>query len=426
MSELWLGLLLVGVVALNGLLAATRNALVNSRLSQLKDAAQKGDRRAESAASVVSNATELLMGFRLAQGLTRLLTYGLAVWLALALTGAELWGVLAALAGAALIVGLTDLALESMVLRNPEGYALSLTPIARAVVLLMKPLMHLVMKVTGSISGLGSGWQTPLVTEEEIMTLVDAGEEGGAIEEEEKEMIYSIFQLGNTLAREVMIPRIDIEALEEHTTVADATMKVLDTGHSRLPVYSEAIDNILGILHAKDLLTAWQEGRATQVVAELTREALFVPEAKKVDDLLEELQERQIQMAIVVDEYGGTAGVVTLEDIVEEIIGEVRDEYDRAEEHAFLQLAETEFIFSGGIDLDDVNQLTSAELPKGTSETLAGFVYAQLGRVPGQGETIRAGGLELTVEQVVGRRIRKVRARILPPAVTESKDESVG
>lgn len=239
-------------------------------------------------------------------------------------------------------------------------------------------------------------------------------------------MIYSIFQLGNTLAREVMIPRIDIEALEEHTTVADATMKVLDTGHSRLPVYSEAIDNILGILHAKDLLTAWQEGRATQVVAELTREALFVPEAKKVDDLLEELQERQIQMAIVVDEYGGTAGVVTLEDIVEEIIGEVRDEYDRAEEHAFLQLAETEFIFSGGIDLDDVNQLTSAELPKGTSETLAGFVYAQLGRVPGQGETIRAGGLELTVEQVVGRRIRKVRARILPPAVTESKDESVG
>jgi CBS domain containing-hemolysin-like protein len=175
-------------------------------------------------------------------------------------------------------------------------------------------------------------------------------------------------------------------------------------------VYSGTIDNIVGLLYAKDLLAVWLKGEQNRTVAHLLRETFFVPEAKNVDDLLAELQAKRVHMAIVVDEYGGTAGLVTIEDVIEEIVGEIRDEYDYAEEISFQVLQEGEYIFSGLIDLDDVNQLTGARLPKDTSDTLGGFIYSQLSKVPSPGEVVEAGGLHLVVEEVSGRRIRKVRA----------------
>ena len=253
------------------------------------------------------------------------------------------------------------------------------------------------------------------------MTLVDAGQEEGVIEQEEKAMIYSIFQLDNTLAREVMVPRIDIIAFEEHTTLQEATETLLQTGHSRAPVFSESIDNVIGLVYIKDLLAAWSDGGLDQRVSDIMREAYFVPEAKKVDDLLTEMQATRMHIAIVVDEYGGTAGVVTIEDIVEEIVGEILDEYDFAEELPYEQLESGEFIFSGGIDIDDVNQITGAQIPKDTSETLGGYIYGRLGKVPVPGETVEIGGLRLSVEQVVGRRIRKIRARLIPVEPRETK-----
>jgi CBS domain containing-hemolysin-like protein len=207
-----------------------------------------------------------------------------------------------------------------------------------------------------------------------------------------------------------MVPRIDILAFEDTASLVEATGTLLRTGYSRAPVYSGSIDNITGLLYVKDLLAAWCEGTQNHTVASLLRKAYFVPEAKKVDDLLAEMQNMRIHMAIVVDEYGGTAGLVTIEDVVEEIVGEIQDEYDYAEEVPFQVLREGEFLFSGRIDLDDVNQITEASLPKETSETLGGFIYSQLGKVPSRGEVVEAGGLYLVVEEVSGRRIRKVRA----------------
>jgi CBS domain containing-hemolysin-like protein len=259
------------------------------------------------------------------------------------------------------------------------------------------------------VTGLELGEDQPLVTEEEIMTLVDAGEEGGAIEEEEKAMIYSIFQLGDTLAREVMIPRIDIQSLDGDTTLAESTDLLLQSGFSRAPVYRNSVDNIIGLAYIKDLLDGWRKGRQFEPISNFMREAYFIPEGMKLDDLLAEMQAKRVHMAIVVDEYGGTAGVVTIEDIVEEIVGEIRDEYD----------------FSGGIDLDDVNLLAGSELPKDTSETLGGFIYSHLGRVPIRGEVVEAGGLRLIVDQVAGRRIRKVRAsRHQAPISENNSDET--
>jgi CBS domain containing-hemolysin-like protein len=216
-----------------------------------------------------------------------------------------------------------------------------------------------------------------------------------------------------------MVPRIDMLAFAENTTVSQASDRLLETGYSRAPVYRGTIDDVVGVVFVKDLLGAWQEGDQGRTVGQLMREAYFVPEAKKVDELLEELQAKRVHMAVVVDEYGGTAGLVTIEDIVEEIIGEIRDEYDFAEEASFHQLESGEYVFSGGIDLDDVNEIAGADLPKQAGETLGGFIYSELGRVPSPGDTLEAGGLELVVDQVVRRRIRRVRARKRPaePAV---------
>jgi CBS domain containing-hemolysin-like protein len=251
------------------------------------------------------------------------------------------------------------------------------------------------------------------------MTLVDAGEEEGVIEEDEKAMIYSIFQLDQTLAREIMIPRIDLIAFEGSTSLREATDSLLGTGHSRAPVYSSSVDDVIGLIYIKDLLAAWKEDALDRTVSELMREAYFVPEAKIVDDLLAEMRARRVHMVIVVDEYGGTAGLVTIEDIVEEIVGEILDEYDYLEELPYQRLQEGEYIFSGGIDLDDVNQITGANVPKEGSETLGGFIYSQLGKVPVTGEIVDAGGLHFVVEEVAGRRIRKIRAEKIESSETE-------
>jgi CBS domain containing-hemolysin-like protein len=252
------------------------------------------------------------------------------------------------------------------------------------------------------------------VTEEELKSMVDAGHEGGVLEQDERQMIFSIFELGDTLVREIMLPRIYITALEVNTPLEQALDLFLQSGHSRVPVYQDSVDNILGLLYAKDLLKVWREGGHIETLRSLLRTAYFVPEAKAVDELLAEMQTRRVHMAIVVDEYGGVAGLVTMEDIVEEIVGEIRDEYDQSEEMPYTRINEGEYLFQGQVDLGDFNELMESHLPMDESETLGGFIYGQVGRVPLTGETVLVDDLELTVEQVSKRRIRKVRARKLP------------
>jgi putative hemolysin len=411
---------IVVVTILNGLLAASYSALVNSHPSQLDKLREVGQFGADTAFKVAQEATELILSMRIARGLTRLIVLGSVVFSTApfyVVSGeVNFLSFAGILLGTGLVIGISEFLVENGMLNSPELWAMRLAWIAKVVIKLCRPFVWITQKLGRGVLGAEWGNHQPLITEEEIMTLVDAGEEGGVIEEEEKAMIYSIFQLGDTLAREVMSPRIDIQALEEKTTLIEATDNMLKTGYSRAPVFRDSIDNIVGMVYIKDLLSAWRQNRSGEIVKEFLREPYFIPEATKLDDLLAEMQARRIHMAIVVDEYGGTAGVVTIEDIVEEIVGEIQDEYDFGEEAPFQILQEGEFLFSGGIDLDDVNQLTGSDLPKDTSETLGGFIYSQLGRVPAHGEEITAGGLHLTVEEVVGRRIRKVRAtKQLPP-----------
>ena len=426
MIELILGIpLLVAGVLLEILVSISRAAFVNSRLSQLKSFEENGEHRAALAVRVLSEARRLILSLRIAQAFVRLLIIALAILTFLPLTelqpGQGPGILLAIIAVSGLGIGLIEFIAEHWALRSPEKFALRTSIFVAIIVRIFEPLGWILLRLASWISDPSGEHLSPIVTEEEIMTLVDAGEEDGVIEEEEKAMIYSIFQLDHTLAREVMVPRIDMMAFDRDSTLEYATDKLLRTGHSRAPVYADSIDNIVGLVYIKDLLAAWHERDLDKTVADLLREAFFVPEAKKVDDLLAEMQAKRVHMAIVVDEYGGTAGLVTIEDIVEEIVGEILDEYDFAEELAYEQVQEGVFIFSGGIDLDDVNQIAGAQVPKDISETLGGFIYSQLGKVPTPGEIVEAGGLHFIVEEVTGRRIRKIRAEKIEIAETEKE-----
>jgi putative hemolysin len=195
---------------------------------------------------------------------------------------------------------------------------------------------------------------------------------------------------------------------------------VLSAGHSRIPIYQDTIDNVVGLLYAKDLLRCWRDPAlaADTGLRGLLRPAHFIPETKKVDELLAELQQQRIHLAIVVDEYGGMAGLVTMEDIVEEIVGDIRDEYDANEEATFERVSDTEYIFDARIDIDEVNELLTLKLPSEDSDSLGGYIYAQLGHVPAPGEKVpnSQGDAQFEVLTVTGRRIRKVRAVRTPPA----------
>ncbi len=310
--------------------------------------------------------------------------------------------------------------LEVLVDRHPEAWAMRLAPYVRFLTVILTPFLVLPLAI-GRRKGEPQG-VVSTVTEAELKSMVDEGHKGGVLEGDERQMIYSIFELGDTLVREIMLPRIYINALEASTPLPEALDELIKFGHSRVPVYEESIDNILGILYDKDLLKFLHLGEPFGSLRSLLRPAIFVPEAKKVDELLEEMQSGHVHMAMVVDEYGGIAGLVTLEDILEEIVGEIQDEYDQSEEAPYIQVNDGEFIFQGRVDLRDFNEVMGSELPTEETETLGGFIYDQVGRVPASGESLQVGDISLTIEQVTGRRIRKVRAK-KPAALAQEENK---
>lgn len=299
--------------------------------------------------------------------------------------------------------------------RYAEPVALELARPLRGAVWVLSPIVkvldalgHLIYRAPRS-PGTRNGAGTPsAVTEAQIMLQVDVAEEEGVLEQDEGEMIRSIFEFGDTVAREIMVPRIDMKAVPDSATLAEAVDRAVVTGHSRIPIYQGTVDNVTGIFYVKDSLRYLREGRLDIHVREVSREAHFVPEAKKVDELLSEMQSRRVHVAIVVDEYGGTAGLLTIEDILEEIVGEIQDEYD-AEEAQVEQVSEHEVVIDALMTLDDVNDLLSLDLQEEDVDTLGGFVYSRLGRVPLQGDEIVSGGTRLVVDEVEGNRINKVR-----------------
>ncbi|MGE3621151.1 MAG: hemolysin family protein [Acidimicrobiia bacterium] len=257
----------------------------------------------------------------------------------------------------------------------------------------------------------------PYVSEEELLAVADLAVAEEVIEAEERRLIESVIELGDTVVREVMVPRTDMVTISTDFRIADAMEVVLLNGYSRIPVVGEGIDDIAGIVHSKDLMRAERDGLEDRPVTDLSRPAVFVPETKRVAELLREMQLQRSHMAIVVDEYGGTAGLVTLEDIIEELLGEIVDEFD-VEDPMVEPLDDGEVAVNAKLNLDEVNELLRAELPDGDWDTIGGLFLSILGRVPNEGDEVEVEGYRLTAQRVQGRRIGRI--RIAPPRSDEA------
>ncbi|HYN88800.1 MAG TPA: hemolysin family protein [Ardenticatenaceae bacterium] len=338
-----------------------------------------------------------------------------------------LWAPLAGLILLTLVVGRTIPA--ALGGRLSERLAPSLAPVVAVLGVVVAPVRWLLFRIAVWISGPARpNWEDGELTDEELRVLATVvGDTTGepTIQADEREMIASIFTLRQTTAREVMVPRIDIVGLDVGTPMLEALDTIISAGHSRIPVFEESVDNIIGILYAKDLLAYLRDAKTTIPIRDILRPTHFVPESKKADELLGELQQSRVHIAIVVDEYGGTAGLVTIEDLLEEIVGDIQDEYDV--EEPFIELVnEYEAICNARVDLDDLNRAMDLELPTAESDTLGGLIYSELGRVPLVGDTVELPeqGVIFYVLSVAGRRITKVRVvKQRPPTHDEGRSE---
>lgn len=300
--------------------------------------------------------------------------------------------------------------------RSSDSFALTVAPLILFLSRIFMPLIWIVERVSPKF-GIGKETIEPAVTEEEIKEWIDVGKEDGTIEQGEQDMLYSVLEFADTTAREIMTPRIDVILMEDTVTFEEAIRIFNETGFSRIPVYHDQIDNITGILNVKDVFSAMVSHRKDSTIKEIMYDPMFVPETKKIDDLLKELQVHRVQMAIIIDEYSSFVGIVTVEDILEEIVGDILDEYDK-EEPEIQTIAEGVFAIDAQMWVDDINERLKINLPTDESyETVGGLIIDRLGHIPlhpGEKTEINDGKITLVVMQMHGRRIVKVKIVIHP------------
>jgi len=413
------GLLLVLIVC-SAFFSASETALFAANRVVLRQRRAQGDRRAATAHALLSQASELLTTLLAGNTLSNVGVSVVATSIAFSLMGrGGEWA--AFLATALVLLIIAEIAPKTLAARYADRLVLVVAGPIHALMRIFTPLIRVLSLVATALVRPFGGHITPrapLVTQEQLRFLVQVGEEEGVIEQEEREMIHSVFEFGDTVVREVMRPRVDISAVPADATLNRALALMTERGHSRLPVYEGTIDHVLGVVYIRDLIPALRHGRLDQPVSELKRPPFFVPESKKVDELFKEMQQKRVSMAIVLDEYGGTAGLVTVEDLLEEIVGEIQDEYD-LEEKPIQLVDDRTAVVNARIHLDEVSELLGVRLPQDEVDTVAGLVYSLFGRVPTPGETIELPGIALRVEKTLGQRITRVRITRTTPAPQE-------
>jgi CBS domain containing-hemolysin-like protein len=300
--------------------------------------------------------------------------------------------------------------------RASDSFALTVAPVILFFSRIFTPIIWLVERISPKF-GIGKEIAEPSLTEEEIKEWIDVGKEDGTIEQGEQDMLYSVLEFADTTVREIMTPRVDVIAMEDSVSFEEAIRIFNEAGFSRIPVYHDQIDNITGILNVKDVFSAMVSHRKDSTIKEVMYDPMFVPETKKIDDLLKELQVHRVQMAIVIDEYSSFVGIATVEDILEELVGDIMDEYDK-EEPDIQNISDGVFVVDAQMWVEDINERMKINLPVDESyETIGGLIIDRLGHIPlhpGEKVEIDKGMITLVVMQMHGRRIVKVKIVIHP------------
>ncbi len=390
-------------------MALAETAILTVTVVQARRMEEEGRRGAVALGKILKKRSDFLTTILLLTLVTNLTATSIAS--TLAYRSFKSWGAVLATAVMTIIIFIyCEVAPKTYAVRYADKMAVR---VAGPVVFLgtvFGPIVHLLARVailSMRLVGIRVKEPGPYMTEEELMTAVEISEEEGVIKEEEKRLIHHIFEFGDTIVREVMMPRPDMVCLEENVALDKAIDTVVKAGHSRFPVFKDNIDNIVGILYARDLLAMAARKTTGRAVRDLMRPAIFVPETKRVADLLREIQKERVHLAVVIDEYGSTAGLVTMEDLLEEIVGEIYDEYDAAVAE-IETLAEGRLRADGRAPVDDVSDYFQVKLDYPEVDSIGGLMLELFGRVPSRGETVEADGLKFLIEKVAGRRVRTV------------------
>ncbi len=421
-------LVIVVLILLNAVFVAAEIALVTVRRTRIEQLVDEGSRSARRVRRLIGQPGRFLaviqlgitfVGFFASAFAAVSLTVGLRDFFEDIAVLEPYAGLLALLIVTALVSFFTivfgELVPKTLALAHAERYALALSPLVDVVGRLLGPAVWLLTRVTNAVNrllGVRDVRAADAITTQELKLLVERGGEQGILEAEEEQMISAVMELGESRIHEVMVPRTDIVAVPVTATFGDVVEAIIRDGHSRMPVFERSIDNIVGLLYAKDLLRYLKGTEEPPEIRTLLRPPLFVPESLSVDDLLHELQRRRVHIAIVLDEYGGTAGLVTIEDLLEEIVGEIQDEYD-VEEPMVVRLSDDEARVDGRADVDELVELFDVTLDQEDAEeydTVGGLVYHHVGGIPHVGDRVELRGVTLTVESTDGRRVGKVLA----------------
>ena len=405
--------MLIALLVLSALFSSSETALTTVNRIRIRTLAGQGDKRAMTLLAVLQNPEKMLSVILIGNNVVNLYASSLATTVTLSLFGSKLVGVATGILTLAVLV-FGEVAPKTMASRNAEQIALRAAGPVKCLMWLFTPLVFVVnnlARLVMKLFGADRPGKRELMTAEELRTIVQVGHEDGVIENSERKMIDNVFDFGDRSARDIMIPRIDMTCIDVEAGYDELMEVVREEKYTRIPVYKESADTIVGILNIKDLLFRAQDKPFR--IAELMRKPLFTYEQKKTSELMVEMRKNYTNLAIVLDEYGVTAGMVTMEDILEEIVGEIRDEYDRDEEKSIRRIAPNTYLIEGNVKIDDVNEVLQLHLASEDYESIGGYVLEQLEHFPKEGECVTKGGISFTVTRMEQTRIAEVKLSYL-------------
>lgn len=394
-------------------LSSSEAALISVNKLRIKHLAEKNNRSAKIIQEILKKHERLFGTVLLMENFFIIMATSLGTAILLNIFGTDGW-IYASMLMTILIVLIGEITPKTIAVSYSDRLALLFARPIKFLIFLTHPIVWLFTRFPGWLLKV-FGAKTPpspFVTEEDIRAMIDIGEEEGSLHEEERDMLHKVFEFGDTVASEAMVPRIEIVSIDETATVKDALALVNEHGYSRYPVINETVDNVTGMLFVKDILIHMAEGKIHEetLIKEFVRDAYFIPENKKVRELLNEMQKKKFQIAIVMDEYGGTAGLITLEDLMEEIVGSLQDEFEALEAEKDVEIIdERTFIVTGSTGLDEISELIGEKISSDDFHTIGGFTFGLFGRLPKVGEQIRFHDLRFLILEMEGRKVAKIK-----------------
>ena len=410
--------ILVLLLSASAFFSSAETALMTSNKLRIRNVAENGDKRAEKVLEITANTDKMLSAILIGNNIVNLSASALSTTLTLKMFGSSLVGVATGVL-TFLILVFGEITPKNVASKNAEDMALKYIGIISILVIVLTPAIYIVNKVAGIVISLfiKNNDDNNMVTEDELRAMVEVSHEDGVIEKEEKKMIVNVVDFGDTVAGDIMLPRVDMVMVSVESSYGEILKIFREERYTRIPVYEESPDNVIGILNVKDFLLI--EDKENFSVKEHLREPLYTYEYKKTSSLMVDMRKTGANIVIVLDEYGTTVGLITLEDMLEEIVGEIRDEFDADEDEGITKISETEYLIDGSTNLDDVNDRIGLELSSEEYESIGGIIMEKLGRLPVEGEVITFDNIILTVKKMDHARIEKVGLKLKPSLVKE-------